>query len=584
MKHMLLIHERMPAVFREMFPFTNPDGVADIHREVVASAWWPVSGVDAVALVDSLEHMCMCSRLQPGGHLSEFKMESTMYGSVLRNEHDKAWLFKRSGTFGGEATASWATWFWPGVKPGDVWKDRALHGSGLNYSAALFRQACTNAPCQTQTLAEGGTTISVGFVDLSVVAYSKISTSVSANLPKGDLEHHFVLIDDTAGHVATSMVLWQMARDACSPENLAQAWYSSVWTHDTEDAFRAAAAALLASRMTTRPEKITPYLEGWVQGPSVTVPAAHAAWHRVNSFDGAAFACLRRPSDRLAHAHYYITGELFLDQGSGSAGLVGSLAMFGCPCDAPPLDGTDAFQSIPMMELVQEMATHPADDMVKVASRICLAGASRLLVLARRNLRLDFACESVSPTSADRIGELRALKPEAVLWSNVLDYMVPKEFHQLAAAIATNDCVHLGYSMNWWRDTVGAYFLDYYELPPYSIEFPTPSAIHDVNGLVQAAVDAADQFYASFGIQDRFVLPPCASPINLCQGFLAQNFGAKNWAVDHFFAATNKLADKRDQKTIVAPAFVYWPFARVQGNIDMKWTYDDKLDLKPSNS
>jgi len=45
--------------------------------------------------------------------------------------------------------------------------------------------------------------------------------------------------------------------------------------------------------------------------------------------------------------------------------------------------------------------------------------------------------------------------------SNVLDYISVKPFHEMAAAISGQDCVHFGYSMNWKRAVCGVFVIDY---------------------------------------------------------------------------------------------------------------------------
>eukprot|EP00415_Alexandrium_ostenfeldii_P001977 UN1977 len=195
-----------------------------------------------------------------------------------------------------------------GRKFGDVWTER--HSQITSYASSVIRQMYTNAPHPVQPLAKGGTTLSIGFVDLSVVGFSNISPGVPANTNSSHMLHRFVLVDDTAAHVAASMVLWEMARGQCSARQLAQAWYSSVWDRGTEEAFRCAARALMQKPADDTMAAL-PFWKKWATCPSVTLEAAHAAWSKVHSFECCEIVQLAKKKDRLAFAHHYITGELF---------------------------------------------------------------------------------------------------------------------------------------------------------------------------------------------------------------------------------------------------------------------------------
>ena len=59
-----------------------------------------------------------------------------------------------------------------------------------------------------------------------------------------------------------------------------------------------------------------------------------------------------------------------------------------------------------------------------------------------------------------------ALKPWTMSWSNVLDYVAPREFHALARACSIHgDTIHFAHSMNWSAEVKGAQLLDYYAKP-----------------------------------------------------------------------------------------------------------------------
>lgn len=60
------------------------------------------------------------------------------------------------------------------------------------------------------------------------------------------------------------------------------------------------------------------------------------------------------------------------------------------------------------------------------------------------------------------LGEMKALKPDDVPWSNVPDYMPPKEFHNIAKQISCEKTIHFMHSCNWTFQTHGTDIYDMY--------------------------------------------------------------------------------------------------------------------------
>lgn len=73
---------------------------------------------------------------------------------------------------------------------------------------------------------------------------------------------------------------------------------------------------------------------------------------------------------------------------------------------------------------------------------------------------MDLRCARVG--QGQPVVDFRAgLKPHTMSWSNLVDYMRPTEFHDLARRCsAESDVIHYGYSMNWVFETVGTCILD----------------------------------------------------------------------------------------------------------------------------
>eukprot|EP00957_Ditylum_brightwellii_P204271 15338449-Ditylum_brightwellii.AAC.1 len=58
------------------------------------------------------------------------------------------------------------------------------------------------------------------------------------------------------------------------------------------------------------------------------------------------------------------------------------------------------------------------------------------------------------------IQEIREKKPYIISWSNVIDYIQPAEFHQLAKQISCEDTVHYLHSCNWTCRVFGTDIMD----------------------------------------------------------------------------------------------------------------------------
>ena len=54
-----------------------------------------------------------------------------------------------------------------------------------------------------------------------------------------------------------------------------------------------------------------------------------------------------------------------------------------------------------------------------------------------------------------------AATPTSMSWSNIPDYMSPRDFHKLAAACAGDRTVHFLHTMNWPYDVIGGTIVDY---------------------------------------------------------------------------------------------------------------------------
>ena len=116
------------------------------------------------------------------------------------------------------------------------------------------------------------------------------------------------------------------------------------------------------------------------------------------------------------------------------------------------------FQTIDFGTLVQARTSGSAPDVIAACVGIL---KERITSLVRRvrdgSVEIVLRLASVALTSPDVVKEIRALRPYTIAWSNVPDYMSPKDFHALARACsAGGDAIHFLNSMNWVQDVKGA--------------------------------------------------------------------------------------------------------------------------------
>ncbi len=66
----------------------------------------------------------------------------------------------------------------------------------------------------------------------------------------------------------------------------------------------------------------------------------------------------------------------------------------------------------------------------------------------------------ISVENMDLIRELRTLQPYLVSWSNISDYMSPRDFHVIARQLSCNKTMHVLHSCNWTQQVYGTDIFD----------------------------------------------------------------------------------------------------------------------------
>lgn len=150
---------------------------------------------------------------------------------------------------------------------------------------------------------------------------------------------------------------------------------------------------------------------------------------------------LKRRKDRDALCRYVITGDLFPAQ----PGAVGSVTMFadvpGWRCEPDEC----ALGAVDFSLIVKEMR-HVGVDVVEAAGLVLRRETREMMRRIRDGEVRVEARLAVVEKGSPVVYEIRALEPFTMSWSNVSDYLAPRDFHDLARACsAPEDTVHFGY-------------------------------------------------------------------------------------------------------------------------------------------
>lgn len=124
-------------------------------------------------------------------------------------------------------------------------------------------------------------------------------------------------------------------------------------------------------------------------------------------------------------------------------------------------------------------------------------------------------CKLLAANQAAAVAEVRSLAAHTISWSNVCEFVAPREFHDLAAACAAPGTTHHLHGMNWVFDIMGSSPLDYCtqpKSPPAQIEFRTM--------IYRTALTKHRAFLRGLGVDHLFRERPAMHPLTICSGYL----------------------------------------------------------------
>lgn len=309
-------------------------------------------------------------------------------------------------------------------------------------------------------------------------------------------------------------------------KHIAQVWFSSVWNTHTLQVFRSAIEACLQDQ---REDMVaTNVLQYWLNSRPISQTKARTEWLHLHSMEENLFHTvpnLINSDDRVRVAHYLMTGELFIDSGS----LVGNVMLF---TDYPQFNtrvsNVSVLSRTPIVELIQN-AAHGTSFWTLIENYL-LNGITRLkaLIYQEHRLQVQVLLGMIQSTNPALIDRIRALCPTSISWSNIVDYIAPDRFHQLAKYLSNTKTVHHGYSLNHSHRVFGTHLCDFRgqaQRQRILIEAKREcqNLVHEYDSIGARCLRSNDE--------------PISDYRNIACYYLARKYGVDSWLKNHFCQA-----------------------------------------------
>lgn len=169
----------------------------------------------------------------------------------------------------------------------------------------------------------------------------------------------------------------------------------------------------------------------------------------------------------------------------------------------------------------------------------------------------------LAASDAAAVAEVRALGAATISWSNVCEFVAPREFHDLAAACSAPHTTHFMHGMNWVFDIKGASPLDYCTLPKSS-----PAQVDFRTKIYRTALAKHAEYLKQLGVDHLFRERPALHPMTICSGYLPRLVYAK-W----LGAFVGEAAEGRRPVAQVLHEPTPWDFVRMRSVMHFSLRY-----------
>ena len=450
-------------------------------------------------------------------------------------------------------------WLMSPGKVGDICPEGIGHRENVRYPTFL-RQSFSNQAYRREMLHRGTVHVAVGFVDLGVLLSCTLGDAPANATRGGPLQ--FVGVELSAYAVAKSLAVWQMIKLASSADAVLQVWYSATWEATTEPIFRKAVSAARANSVVYQGNAdVSQIFDHWLASKGVPLSKARAEWAKSTSKAGAEIGNMISQQDRLEMTAYELTGDAFV---GASKQLCGSICWWDCPDGTPPCDIEQKFLSAVDLRLALQ-ERRPSESVLSASQTYLRRRVEQMREWAHTG------SVSIGPMLIGNVScfkkAIADLKPWTMSWSNVLDYIPPREFHALARACSIHgDTIHFAYSMNWTAEVKGTQLLDY----------PEPKARKDLFDIAQ---DSMQTLYRELGWLSIFRCPPPENPMNIV-GFALTKMHYRSW-INHWFESARAVGPC--QLGNLEPA-MWSPLTKTGSTtVLLTFTYDPEITFNEAN-
>ncbi|KAK1933803.1 hypothetical protein P3T76_011563 [Phytophthora citrophthora] len=540
-----------------------------------------------------------------------------------------------------------------GVRLGDIVDGREARGDYQPRYEAHTRASFANNPSRPEVYYFGSTHVAIGFCDFSSLLAATLCEKPSTNGPL-----RYVGFDMSEFAVAKGKVVAKMLKSpTISVSSVMEVWLSTTWSDTTLKDFRECVDAVLES-MNEQHENSTvlAYVRHWVTAEPVSAAEAHCAfWGDLVKHNKAALGSLcsfHRQIDRLDLTEYMLSGEIRASvdvlklvekerpgavdvrtkskkkrdrkkkkktttksEPATPTSLVGNLTMFNVPAGSPPLNDDIAFNTVDFCILLEDFIQREKKDkrstsglsVVDLFLIHILKNLNRLRGLMQRNqLRIEVHYGVLKAVRGEAVNDhvnqqlltrIARMRPDSISWSNIVDYFLPDDFHDLARRCSMfGNCMHYGYSMNWPTQVCGLSVIDlgkeeFQGLLNYVID----SALGFISDLPPAPIPMIDMvdMLKVLGLDNLLVLPFREHPLNNTAYVLAQLFNDE-WT-DHFMkkgVLTAEAKRRLGAMTTLSNSGLQMgameiplpcPLNRSSLTLQMSWCYDPRVHLVPNN-
>lgn len=606
----------------EMFIKNKPP---PFHTEFPKLRGWP-DGIDSTFARKVLHRAYLDASANP------WVMALTMREGAFFENMDPGDLVKR---WHGTGALEILTKKGNSLRLGDIIDGREALKAVPEYDARI-RSNFVNNPNRAEILFFGSTHVAIGFNDFS----SLVSATL---LEKGGNASplRFVGFEMSEFAVAKCKVVAQMlGTPAVAISSVMEVWLSSTWSEKTLADFRTCVTTVLRSlNEHTENPKVLSYLNYWASAEALSAAKARSEFfsnlERYNIKAMLALGCFKREIDRLDLTQYMLTGEIrasdsVLDlverERTGAATstdrkkkkkaaratpLTGSLTMWNVPPNAPPLEEDIAFNTVDFMTLLEEYAKREKQqkrsvDRLSVVDLFVihiLQNLHRLRGLMLRNkltIEVNYGVVKAvrgaaanDRTNRELLDRIALMRPYTISWSNVLDYFLPEDFHDLARRCSVfGDCMHYGYSMNWSTQVYGASIIDY---SPQETKQVIDMALDTALGFKgEGKFGSSLDMIRMMGLDKLVSYPFREHPLN-GTGYVLSHAYKEFW-LDHF-VKTGALSSKAKKRlgSFCKPGNsgfqkgtmdlgLLGPLYRTSQTLYLSWSYDPSLRMTAANN